>query len=63
MVVDMEVLGPFLTEEEVAHLLDIDTETVWQYARTGVIPASIKVGSTDFWRRIDIRRWYSREKE
>jgi excisionase family DNA binding protein len=54
--VDESRLGPLLTPEDVAELLQVDRETIYRMARRGELPA-IKVARHWRFRAARIERW------
>jgi excisionase family DNA binding protein len=55
-VLDETGLGPLLTPEDVAELLQVDRETIYRMARRGELPA-IKVARHWRFRAARIDRW------
>lgn len=43
-----------IKDREVANVLSVAVSTVWDYARTGVIPKPIKIGCSTRWVRSEI---------
>jgi len=51
-----------LRDREVAEMLSISVASVWRYARTGKIPAPIKVGYSTRWLEEELQV-YLRERD
>lgn len=64
MVIYMDVPKPFLDDQDVAELLDIDRKSVWLYVHLEVLPPPVLIGGRQwYFRRLDIRNWAERRKE